>query len=728
MVNEIGNSKDNSNSLSLTAVRVFSKSLFKVGDACTFPIRYVIDNPKKKLKKSNSVKGVKLSNDNNCHSLFRNVNSITKLTSLLFPDSPTLDKVWDRCVQLYSKNPCMGIREIVEVYGDHFSDGKVFHRCKFGNYKWLTYKEVNDRICNLAHSISHLNLPKGSFVIIFAETRAEWQMTAQACIKAGLPIVTVYATLGKEAVKSAIKECGGVVLFTTSSHFEIIHEISNDIPSVRHLIYFEDRYLPTSQDSNKKSLLDKLKFKYDTCESFDLFMCKGKTTSSQPIISNCNENDVCLIMYTSGSVGIPKGVMLTHKNVIAAVVGMSSVIRATSKDTYAAYLPLAHILEICAEYIAFSHGARIGYSSPQTLFDTAMRIYPGSKGDTAILKPTIIAAVPAIMDRIYKAVLDKLSTSNEISRELFNICYKRRLKRLEKGYKSILVDKLIFKKIKMLLGGSVRLLISGGAPLNPTSQRFMNVCFGCPVTQGYGLTETCGAATITEPSDLSTGYVGAPLICNEIYLKECPEMGYTPSNNPPQGEILIHGDNVCKGYFNNPQKNEEDFIFIGGKRYFCTGDIGEVRKDGSIKIIDRKKDLVKTSRGEYVSLGKVESNLITHYLIDNVCVVVNPQKSYTVALVVPNQKKLTKLAEEMNVVFEEWEDICNSNQIKDYFVYLIKEFSKSRLEKFEIPTKVYLCHEPWSPVNGMLTEAMKLKRHVIQAKYKKEINEMYNLK
>ncbi|CEF59893.2 AMP-dependent synthetase/ligase domain-containing protein [Strongyloides ratti] len=726
MVGRIENSKDDSNSLSSTALRSISNSLFKFGDIFTNPIHRFFDNPKKRLEKSNSIKGVKLNNED-CHSFFRNVKSINKLSSLLFPNSLTLDKVWDRCVQLYSNNPCMGTREIIKIFDEKQPDGKIFHKCKFGQYKWLTYKEVNDQISNLSRAICHLNLPKGSFIVIFAETRAEWQITAQACIKSGFPIVTVYATLGKEAVKSAIKECGAVVLFTTSSHFEIINDISDSIESVKYMIYFEDRYFPTSKDLNKQCLLDKLKNKFTICEFFDSFIYSQKD-STQPIISNCKEDDVCLIMYTSGSVGIPKGVMLTHKNVIAAVVGLSNVIKASDKDIYAAYLPLAHILEICAEYIAFSYGAKIGYSTSQTLFDTAIRIHPGTKGDTAILKPTIIAAVPAIMDRIYKAVLNKISNSNKISKELFNICYERRLKRLEKGYKSILIDKFVFRKIKMLLGGNVRLLISGGAPLNPASQRFMNICFGCPVTQGYGLTETCGAATITEPSDISTGYVGAPLICNEVYLKECPEIGYKPSNTPPQGEILIHGDNVCKGYFNNPEKNKEDFVIIDGKRYFCTGDIGEVRNDGSIKIIDRKKDLVKTSRGEYVSLGKVESNLITNYLVDNICVVVNPQKSHTVALIVPNQNNLTKFAEKMGIVDKSWEDICNDSRIKDSFVSEIKKFSKPNLERFEIPTKVFLCHEPWTPVNGMLTEALKLKRNIIQEKYRKEINEMYQLK
>uniref|UniRef100_A0A0K0F1D3 long-chain-fatty-acid--CoA ligase n=1 Tax=Strongyloides venezuelensis TaxID=75913 RepID=A0A0K0F1D3_STRVS len=723
MANKVENLKENSNSVALSVMRTISNGLFKIGDIITFPIHYIFFNPKKKLKESTSIKGVRVDTED-CHSPFRNVKSVDKLSSLLFPDSPTLDKVWDRCAQLYANNPCMGTREIIKIYDEPLPDGRVFHKVKFGKYKWLTYKEVDIQITKLSRAICNLNLPKKSFVVIFAETRAEWQITAQACFKAGLIIVTVYATLGKEAVKSAIRECDGVILFTTSSHFGLVNEISDAIPSVKHLIYFEDRFSPTTVDLKKQQLLKELKTKFVTCELFDSFI-NTQEHSTEPVISNCREDDVCTIMYTSGSAGHPKGVMLTHKNIIAAVVGMLSVVTGSSKDVYAAYLPLAHILELCAEYIALSKGAKIGYSSAQTLFDNAAQIYPGTKGDTAVLKPTIMAAVPAVMDRIYKSVLDKVSNSGIISREIFNICYKRRLKRLEKGYKSLLIDRLVFKKIRNILGGHVRLIVSGGAPLSSASQRFMNVCFGCPVTQGYGLTETCGAATITEQSDLSTGYVGAPLICNEILLKECPEIGYKPSNTPPQGEILIYGDNVCKGYFNNPQKNKEEFITIDGKRYFCTGDIGEVRDDGSIKIIDRKKDLIKTSHGEYISLGKVESNLITHSLIDNICVVVDPEKSYIVALIVPNQKHLTKLAEDLRITGKSWEEICNNDRVKDAIVKELKNYGKGSLEKFEIPSKVFLCHEPWTSVNGLLTEALKLKRNPIHMKYKKEINEMY---
>lgn len=199
--------------------------------------------------------------------------------------------------------------------------------------------------------------------------------------------------------------------------------------------------------------------------------------------------------------------------------------------------------------------------------------------------------------------------------------------------------------------------------MNAETQRFINICFCCPVVQGYGLTETCGGATLADESDLSTGAVGPPLRCCEIKLREWKEAGYSPYNvGAAQGEVLIGGDNVALGYFKNEEKTKEDFIMIGGKRYFATGDIGEFRSDGSLKIFgtfglilsycgcvfsDRKKDLIKLAHGEYMSLSKVETQLLTNSNVDNICVYGDSAHEYLIALIVPNKKNLEKLAQEV---------------------------------------------------------------------------------
>ncbi|XP_037534383.1 long-chain-fatty-acid--CoA ligase 3-like [Nematolebias whitei] len=337
-------------------------------------------------------------------------------------------------------------------------------------------------------------------------------------------------------------------------------------------------------------------------------------------------SDIAVIMYTSGSTGVPKGVMISHANIIASISGIAEKIpNLCEDDTYIGYLPLAHVLELCAELLCISHGCRIGYSSPQTLADQSSKIKKGSRGDASALQPTLMAAVPEIMDRIYKNVMTKVEQMNSFQQTLFILAYNYKLEQLSKGNSTPLCDRVVFRKVRSLLGGQTRVLLSGGAPLSAATQRFMNICLCCPVGQGYGLTETCGAGTVSELWDYSTGRVGGPLACCEIKLKDWLEGGYRSLDKPhPRGEILIGGLNVTMGYYKSEAKNQEDyFVDENNQRWFCTGDIGEIHEDGCLKIIDRKKDLVKLQAGEYVSLGKVEAVLRNCPLVDNICVYAN---------------------------------------------------------------------------------------------------------
>ncbi|KAK6041098.1 CoA ligase 4 domain protein [Cooperia oncophora] len=329
------------------------------------------------------------------------------------------------------------------------------------------------------------------------------------------------------------------------------------------------------------------------------------------------------------------------------------------------------------------------------------------------------------MDRIYKAVIEEVNSNSLLFREMFRACYERKRARYEEGYTSFILNKLVFNRIGSLLGGHIRCVLSGGAPLSPETQRFMNICFCCPVVQGYGLTETCGAGTLADTHDLSTGTVGPPLTSTEILLEEWAEAGYSPHNEKPQGEILIGGKCVAIGYYNNPEKTKEDFVERNGKRYFATGDIGEFREDGSLRIIDRKKDLLKLAHGEYISLGKVETNIQTGHGIDTVCVHGDSSKDYLIALVVPDHKYLRKKAEEIGISDDDIESLCKNKDMVNAVLKDIQSHVNGKLQRVEIPTKILLCPEPWTPASGMVTEALKLKRKVIEKAFRKEIDELY---
>jgi len=344
-------------------------------------------------------------------------------------------------------------------------------------------------------------------------------------------------------------------------------------------------------------------------------------------------------MYTSGSTGTPKGVMMSHGNLLASV--RSFPLRLGSlrekKEVWVAYLPLAHVLELTAELGCIAAGIRIGYSTPQTIVDTSTAIKRGQKGDLRVLKPTIMAGVPLILERFSKAVQEKLSKANWFKQALFHKAYEYKLEKVRSGKTSYFLDRILFKKMsRAVLGGKIRFILCGASLLSKDVQEFMQVCLA-PVRQAYALTETCAGGTAQYEFEMDTEDCGSVIASAELRLVNWDEGGYQINDKPnPRGEIYLGGDNVSLGYYKMPEKTAEDYHVINGVRYFATGDIGEVMPNGGLKIIDRKKDLTKLQSGEYISLMKIESIVKVLQFVDTCCVCANPLKSSCVILICPN--------------------------------------------------------------------------------------------
>ncbi|CAB1337710.1 unnamed protein product, partial [Coregonus sp. 'balchen'] len=571
---------------------------------------------------------------------YRCVDRFQSLATEDFPGKDTLDKLFQQAVQRFGNSDCLGTREVLSEENEPQPSGKVF-------------KKVDSVVNYMGSGLAALGQQPKSMVAIF--------------------LVTFYATLGEEAVVFGLNETGVTHLITSTE----LLETTLKIPKLKHIISVDQRRVSTEGYPPGITIHSMASVQELGAQPDNL---------ARPVVSP-QPSDLAVVMYTSGSTGRPKGVMVVHSNITAGMTGQCERIPGLGpKDTYIAYLPLAHVLEMTAEISCMAYGCPIGYSSPQTLSDQSTKIKRGSRGDSSVLKPTLMAAVPEILDRINKNVMSKVGDMSYIQRTLFNLGYNYKLEQVKRGYDAPLCNALLFSKVRRLLGGRVRLMLSGGAPLSSATQRFMNICFCCPVGQGYGLTETCGAGTITEVADKSTGRVGAPVICCEIRLRDWLEGGYTNQDKPhPRGEILIGGPNITMGYYRNESNNQDFFVDEKGQRWFCTGDIGEIHPDGCLQIVDRKKDLVKLQAGEYVSLGKVEAALKNCSLIDNICAYANSEQNYVISVVVPNQKRLTELARQRGVEGS-WE------------------------ERFEIPVKVHLSPEPWTPETGLVTDAFKLKR------------------
>ncbi|XP_054651262.1 long-chain-fatty-acid--CoA ligase 3a [Dunckerocampus dactyliophorus] len=653
---------------------------------------------------------------------YRDLKAARELVTLLRPGLDTLAKLFEDLARRFPNRECLGTRMVISEEDELQSNGKVFKKVILGEYQWLTYAETLSAASQLGSGLASLGQKPKHNIGIFCETRAEWILAAMACFMQGFPLATFYATLGGQAIAHAMNETEVTHIITSRELLETtLKAILAKVPKLRCIIVVDNTPTawlgyPSGISIHNMDAVRKLGVRRDD----------GRPEQYEPLPS-----DIAVIMYTSGSTGKPKGAMISHSNIIAGITGLAERIpNLTEEDTYIGYLPLAHVLELSAELVCLSHGCKIGYSSPQTLTDQSTKIKKGSKGDTSVLRPTLMAAVPEIMDRIYKSVMAKLEEMNCFQQTLFTLAYNYKLEQLSKGHSTPICDRLVFRKVRSLLGGRVRVLFSGGAPLSAATQCFMNVCFCCPVGQGYGLTETCGAGTVSKVWDYSCGRVGGPLICCEIMLRDWPEGGYLTTDKPhPRGEILIGGPNVTMGYYKNHSENKHFFVDENGQRWFCTGDIGESHQDGCLKIIDRSKDLVKLQTGEYVSLGTVEAMLKNCAMVDSICAYARSSESYVIAFVVPNQKQLQALADQYGVSGSR-EELCNNKVMVELVLNVIKTAGHNTCQadkrpSIEIPRKIHLSPDPWTPESGLVTDAFKLKRKELEVYYWDEIEKMY---
>ncbi len=307
------------------------------------------------------------------------------------------------------------------------------------------------------------------------------------------------------------------------------------------------------------------------------------------------------------------GAMITHGNLLISsrtLRGRMAPLNPLT-DVYIGYLPLAHVLELCTEIIVLNGGISVGYSSPHTITDASTGIIKGELGDLRVLNPTIMHSVPAVLEKLSKAVKYKIKMKSVFFQSLFEICYIQKLRFLKSGYDVPILDFILFKRISsIVIGKNLRFLMCAGALLSEEVHEFVQICL-CPVRQAYGLTETLASGTTQLINQYVTGTVGSVVPCCELRLVNWNEGEYRITDKPyPRGEIYIGGDNIIKGYYNMPEKTKEDFHVIDGIRFFATGDIGEMNIDkGTLRLVDRKKDIVKLSGGEYVSLNKIESVL-----------------------------------------------------------------------------------------------------------------------
>ncbi|CAO3700481.1 unnamed protein product [Rhizopus stolonifer] len=599
------------------------------------------------------------------------------------------------------------------IHGVEQQTEKTWTYFQLSGYHHYTYQQAADITQTLGAGLRKLGLNKGDKVQISASTSFEWMFLAHGAFSQAMTIVTAYDTLGPEGLEHAISESEATLCFINSDQLPLVHKILSGCPTVKTIIY---------RGQAKPEHIQQLQsvLQIDHILSYEELFLLGQANPVDVVKPKSEE--LCCIMYTSGSTGNPKGVMLTHGNVVSAISGVSRMLQhlLEANDTMMAYLPLAHVLEFLVENLCVFLGVTLGYGSIRTLTDASVK---NCKGDLQEFAPTILTGVPQVFETIRKTILAKVDERGPRVKTIFGKAVELKEYLKQNGFSTAFLDKAVFKTVRKQLGGRLRYCLSGGAPLAAETQRFLSLTV-CPILAGYGMTESCGMCAIMAPEQWSLKEVGAPVPCVEVKLVDQPELGYLSSNKPrAQGEIWIRGPSITSGYYKCEDLTKEAITDDG---WLKTGDIGEWTERGTLSIIDRVKNLVKTSNGEYIALEKLESTYKSSPLVENLCVYADSLYPRPVALLVPIAKSFEAfLDQEAGIKDNDWEALCSNEQARRVILKALQGQAKEAgLRGAEIIHDVWICKDLWSPEMGLLTAAQKLKRKDINAMYEKELKDM----
>ncbi|ORX84997.1 long-chain-fatty-acid--CoA ligase 5-like protein [Anaeromyces robustus] len=612
----------------------------------------------------------------------------------------------------YSASTIFEMFEVGKTIGDKFLGKRANGN---GPYEYITYAEAEQKRNGLGSAfIDYYKFaPKGDKMVgIYLKNSPEWLLVDEACSAYSIISVPMYDTFDKEALAYIIEHSELSLIVTSNKFLSRLLEISEQSNILKHIIVIEDEI--------EESYKETCQSRGITIRTFNENITYGLEHLQEHVPPK--PDDVCTICYTSGTTSKPKGVIVTHKNMVGTDAAFFQLIpdplKFNHKDTHLCYLPLAHMFERCITHAMVGYGMKIAFFSgnPKDLVK-----------DIQEVQPVVFPAVPRVLLRIYDTINQTIEKSNIAVKTMFNVAFNQKKKLLEKGCvtRNTIWDKIVFKKIQVLLGNNLKLILSAAAPIESKVMDFFRIIFGVNVIEGYGATETSACGILTLIGDYTSPYghhVGPPFPSLEIKLVAVPEMDYYPTDDQPRGEVCFYGTNVTKGYYKNEEETKK--VFIDG--WFHTGDIGVILPNKALKIIDRKKNIFKLQQGEYVAPENIESKLDNPY-ISQLFVYGTSLCSKLVAIVVPDQEVLAPVVKEkFGIENATLEDLCKNKDVKTLILDEIKRMAKeTKLHGFEIPADICLISEPFTMENGLLTPTFKTKRNKAYLKYKTEIDNMY---
>ena len=558
------------------------------------------------------------------------------------------------------------------------------------DYVSVSRYELLSEVIKLKKYFDSLKLKANDKVAIISDNRTEWIVTDFACMLSGLISVPLFTSLSEEAVKYILKDSGSVICFVSNElQLYKVLSVKDKLPELKYIVCF-------NQVKTNENVL-----------SFHKLLSSFKKTDGKDIKNiivefskNISEEDIVTIIYTSGTTGIPKGVVLTHKNICSNILACMKVLDLNEDDSFLSFLPFSHSYERTAGYyLPFSSGSKIYFA--KSIDTIAMQMQE--------VKPTMMITVPRLLDKMYNRLMKRQESLPEgFEKKLFiwAVDLAKNHERRKFSIKWFLADKLVYKKIRARTGGRIKYFVSGGGTLNKKKGEFFDRIGICTL-EGYGLTETSPVVSVNRPDKNKYGTVGAPLDDVEVKITS-------------DSEIIIKGDLVMKGYY----KADEETNKTIKDGWLYTGDIGKIDKENYITITDRKKSLFKSSGGKYIAPTHIEDVIQQLSYIDQVLIIGN-ERMYVTALIIPDLEELRNVSKKMNLDIQIDSDLIKNKELLKRIETDINNLQKD-LSQYEKIRKFTLLEKLFTIESGELTPTMKTKRKFVEEKYKNVIEKMYH--